>query len=72
MRFGLGFIPFYRWYPDKADDFAGFNQMQRGAGPGANMGDFGLIGFISGRLSKHWSVEANLVTSLTAIPRAKR
>ena len=30
---GVGIIPFYRWYPDKADDFSGFNQMQRGASP---------------------------------------
>ena len=41
---GVGLIPFYRWYPDKADDFSGFNQMQRGAGPGGDLGDFGLIG----------------------------
>ena len=41
---GFGFIPFYRWYPDKADDFSGFNQMQRGAGPGGDIGDFGLVG----------------------------
>ena len=69
--FGLGFIPFYRWYPDKANDFQGFNQMQRGAGPGASMGDFGLIGFISGRLSKHWSVEANLGYILNSNPKSK-
>src|SRR5947207_5231508 len=31
---GWGFIPFYRWWPDKANDFQGFNQLQRGAGPG--------------------------------------
>jgi hypothetical protein len=27
---GIGFIPFYRWYPDKANDFGGFNQLQPG------------------------------------------
>jgi hypothetical protein len=69
--FGLGFIPFYRWYPDNADDFQGFNQMQRGAGPGANMGDFGLIGFASGRLSQHTSVEANVGYILNSNPKSK-
>jgi hypothetical protein len=56
---GVGLIPFYRWYPDKADDFSGFNQMQRGAGPGGDLGDFGLIGFVDGRLHKHVNVSAN-------------
>jgi len=58
---GVGIIPFYRWYPDNADDFQGFNQMQRGAGPGGNIfkGDVGLIGFIDGRLHKHVNLSAN-------------
>ncbi|HEX6717193.1 MAG TPA: Ig-like domain-containing protein, partial [Pyrinomonadaceae bacterium] len=56
---GVGLIPFYRWWLDKADDFSGFNQMQRGAGPGGDVGDFGLIGFVDGRLSKHVNVSAN-------------
>jgi hypothetical protein len=56
---GVGLIPFYRWWMDKADDFSGFNQMQRGAGPGGDIGDFGLIGFVDGRLSKHINISAN-------------
>jgi len=56
---GAGFIPFYRWYPDKADDSAGFNQLQRGASPGGDIGDFGLIGFVDGRLGPHVNVSAN-------------
>ena len=56
---GVGLIPFYRWYPDKADDFSGFNQMQRGAGPGGDIGDFGLIGFVDGRLGTHVNLSAN-------------
>jgi len=56
---GVGIIPFYRWYPDKADDLSGFNQMQRGAGPGGDIGDFGLIGFIDGRLGTHVNVSVN-------------
>jgi len=56
---GVGLIPFYRWWLDKANDFSGFNQMQRGAGPGGDIGDFGLIGFVDGRLGKHVNVSAN-------------
>lgn len=56
---GVGLIPFYRWWMDKGDDFSGFNQMQRGAGPGGDIGDFGLIGFVDGRLGKHVNVSAN-------------
>ena len=67
---GVGFIPFYRWYPDKANDFSGFNQMQRGAGPGASIGDFGLIGFIDGRLSEHVNVSANLGYILNSNPKS--
>jgi hypothetical protein len=56
---GVGIIPFYRWYPDKGDDFSGFNQLQRGASPGGDIGDFGAILFVDGRLSKHVNVSAN-------------
>lgn len=68
---GVGFIPFYRWYPDKANDFQGFNQLQRGASPGGDAGDFGLIGFIDGRLSKHINVAANLGYILNSNPKSK-
>jgi len=68
---GFGIIPFYRWYLDKADDFKGFNQLQRGASPGANIGDFGLIGFIAGRLSQHVNVSANLGYILNSNPKSK-
>jgi len=69
--FGVALIPFYRWYMDKADDFQGFNQLQRGASPGANIGDFGLIGVISGRLSQHVNVSANLGYILNSNPKSK-
>jgi hypothetical protein len=68
---GVGIIPFYRWYPDKANDAKGFNQMQRGAGPGASIGDFGVIGFIDGRLSKHVNLSANLGYILNSNPKSK-
>jgi hypothetical protein len=69
---GVGFIPFYRWYPDKANDFAGFNQMQRGAGPGGNWGDFGAIGFVSARLSQHVSLDANVGYIFNSNPKSKQ
>ncbi|MEP6568427.1 MAG: hypothetical protein ABJC10_01530 [Acidobacteriota bacterium] len=68
---GWGFIPFYRWYPDKANDVRGFNQLQRGASPGANWGDIGVIAFAGGRLSKHWEASANLGYILNSNPKSK-
>ncbi len=68
---GYGIIPFYRWYLDNADDFSGFNQMQRGAGPGAQLGDFGLIGFFDARLSQHVNVSVNGGYILNSNPKSK-
>ncbi len=68
--FGFGFIPFYRWYPDKASDAQGFNQLQRGASPGANLGDFGLVMFADGRLSKSVNLSANLGYILNSNPKS--
>ena len=68
---GWGIIPFYRWWPDNADDASGFRQLQRGAGPGAQLGDFGLIGFVAGRLSQHVSVSANLGYILNSNPKSE-
>ncbi len=58
--YGIGLIPFYRFYADTANNFKGFNQLQRGASPGGNRGDFGLVAFADARLSKHINVSANL------------
>ncbi len=66
---GVGIIPFYRWHMDKGDDFSGFNQLQRGASPGGDIGDFGLIGFVGGRLSKHWSLSSNFGYILNSNPK---
>ncbi|MFN2516098.1 MAG: hypothetical protein ABR556_07770 [Pyrinomonadaceae bacterium] len=68
---GVAIIPFYRWYPDNADDFSGFNQMQRGAGPGAKFGDIGLIGVVDARLSKRVNVSANIGYILNSNPKSK-
>src|SRR6185312_15390822 len=69
--FGLALIPFYRWYPDKANDFSGFNQLQRGASAGGDIGDFGLIGAVAGRLSQHVNVSANLGYILNSNPKSE-
>ena len=68
---GWGIIPFYRWNPDRANDAAGFRQLQRGASPGASLGDLGIIGFVAGRLSKHWSVSGNLGYILNSNPKSE-
>ncbi|HEV7902308.1 MAG TPA: hypothetical protein VGO96_00600 [Pyrinomonadaceae bacterium] len=69
--FGFGFIPFYRFYADNADDRSGFNQMQRGSSPGGNIGDFGLVMFADGRLSRSVNVSANLGYILNSNPRSE-
>ncbi len=69
--FGFGFVPFYRGYLDDADDARGFNQLQRGAGPGAGIGDFGLVMFADGRLSRHVNLSANLGFILNSNPRSE-
>ena len=66
---GVALIPFYRWYPDKGDDFSGFNQLQRGAGPGGDIGDFGLIGVVDGRLGRHVNLSANFGYVLNSNPK---
>lgn len=57
---GVGIIPFYRWYADKASDISGFNQMQRGASPGGNRGDIGAILFGDARLRKWINISGNV------------
>lgn len=57
--YGIGLIPFYRFYNDNANSLSGFNQLQRGASPGSNRGDFGLVMFADARLSKHVNISAN-------------
>jgi hypothetical protein len=68
---GVGFVAFYRWYLDKADDLQGFNQLQRGASPGGDIGDFGLVGFVSGRLSRSVSLHSNFGYILNSNPQSQ-
>ncbi len=67
--FGFGFIPFYRWHMDKGDSLSGFNQLQRGAGGGGDIGDFGLVMFADGRLGKHVNASVNLGYILNSNPK---
>ena len=57
---GFGFVAYYRWYADNANSTSGFNQLQRGAGPGGNNGDVGVALFADARLAKWVNVAANV------------
>lgn len=57
--FGFGVVAYYRWYNDTASDFAGFNQLQRGASPGGNRGDIGVSLFFDSRIAKWANFSAN-------------
>ncbi len=67
--YGIGFIPFYRFYADQASDASGFNQLQRGASPGGgginpfssnSRGDIGLVAFGDARLRRWVNLSANI------------
>jgi hypothetical protein len=67
--YGIGIIPFYRFYGNKATaGSGGFNQLQRGASAGAsgfnpfsgNHGDIGLVLFGDARLRRYLNVSANV------------
>ena len=57
---GVGLIGYYRWYADTAAGLGGFNQMQRGAGPGGNRGDIGAGLFADARLRKWANISGNV------------
>ncbi|HEX6125199.1 MAG TPA: hypothetical protein VFZ23_07475 [Pyrinomonadaceae bacterium] len=63
---GVGLIASYRWYVDNADDFSGFNQLQRGASPGGNRGDINLTLFAGARLARWANLSANLGYTYTS------
>ena len=68
---GVAVVGFYRFYPDKADDVSGFNQLQRGASPGGDIGDFGAVGIVSGRLARWANVSANIGFILNSNPKSE-
>lgn len=57
---GIGVIPFYRFYADRATSRDGFNQLNRGASPGSKRGDFGAVLFADVRARKWVNVSANI------------
>ena len=67
--FGVAFIPFYRFYADGGDDASGFRNLQRGASPGGDIGDFGFIFAVDGRLSRSVNLSANLGFILNSNPK---
>ncbi len=67
---GLGLVGFWRYDLDKADDASGFNQLQRGASPGNGIGDFGVVGFASARLSRSVNLSANIGYILNSNPKS--
>ena len=46
------------------------NQLQRGSGPGANLGDFGLVMFADARLSRSVNLSANVGYILNSNPKS--
>lgn len=65
---GYGVMAFYRWYGDNASTAGGFNQMQRGAGPGNGFsrGDFGGSVFVDSRLTTWANLSANVGYTVTS------
>jgi len=57
---GVGVIAYYRWWADNANDASGFNMLQRGAGPGGNRGDIGVVLFAGARLKRWMNLSGNV------------
>jgi len=65
---GYGLEASWKWYLDNPDDFAGFNQLQRGASPGAQWGDINATFFADARLSQHINLSGNIGYTFTSNP----
>jgi hypothetical protein len=63
---GAGFFAYYTWYADKADEFSGYNQLQRGASPGGNRGDITVGAFADARLAKWANLSSNISYTYTS------
>jgi hypothetical protein len=63
---GAGVIVSYKWYADSADDFSGFNQLQRGSSPGGSKGDVDVTLFAGARLAKWANLSANVGYTYTS------
>lgn len=66
---GFGVLGYYQWYLDKADDAGGFNQLQRGAGPGGNRGDFGFVFFADSRIRSWLNISGNVGYKFASNPK---
>lgn len=64
-----GVVAYYTWYMDNANSAAGFNQMQRGAGPGGNRGDLAIHTFGDARLTRWANLAGNIGFVWTADPK---
>lgn len=58
--FGVGVLTYYPWYADKPNDIKGFNQLQRGASPGGDWDDIGVVLFGGARLRALLNISADL------------
>jgi hypothetical protein len=68
---GAGLVVSYKWYLDNADDFTGFNQLQRGSSPGGNMGDVDVTLFAGARLATWANLSANVGYTWTSKVKAE-
>jgi len=68
---GYGFVAAYTYYMDNANDAQGFNQMQRGAGPGGSMGDISVAFFADARLAKWANLSANVGYKYTSATKGE-
>jgi len=66
---GVGIVPFYRFYADQADTTGGFNMLQRGSSPGGGSGnpfsgtgrgDLGVTMFFDSRLARWVNLSLNV------------
>jgi hypothetical protein len=63
---GYGILVNYRWWQDTGGSTAGFNQMQRGAGPGGNKGDINVTAFTDARLATWANLSGNIGYTYTS------
>jgi len=68
---GFGFVAAYTFYTDDANDAAGFNQLQRGASAGGNMGDISLALFADARVAKWANISANVGYKYTSATKGE-
>jgi hypothetical protein len=63
---GYGIVVNYRWWQDTGNSPAGFNMLNRGAGPGGNKGDISVTGFTDARLATWANLSGNIGYTYTS------